>query len=197
MLAYLLHVANSNPWFRDRFYAMKTRILHRYATSDGYDLQELPGKECWSCHGSGTYYHLSGDEDTCWKCDGLGWYRRPRWTVLQRWQLGRYSFHEPTKSGHGSAPLDFKPPRNLILGYVKHRDYTTRRVLLATLLIALIFDRELARMAAPELIARLPIGYPLLQRYRYRRRCARCRRRQWFSRDRVCSKCETDPDVPF
>lgn len=201
MLAYLLHVANSDPWFRDRFYAMKARILRRYATPDGHDLQEIPGKECWSCYGSGAYVHYSGDEDTCRKCDGIGWYRQPRWTKLQRWKLGRYSFHEPIGSGYGLAPLrDWNTPgaRNVILGYVRHRDYTTRRVLLATLLLALIFDRELARLIFPELIDRLTIGYPKLQRFNHRR-CAICRRGWRWHRGNyyVCSKCANDPDVPF
>lgn len=196
MLAYLLHVANSDPWFRDRFYAMKTRILHRFARTDGHDIQELPGAQCWSCHGGGVYYHISGDTDQCWKCDGTGWYRQPRWTRLQRWKLGRYSFHEPIDSGYGSPPIKLETPRAVILGYVRHRDYTTRRVLLATLLLALIFDRGLARLIVPELISRLPIGYPILQRYG-RHRCAVCKRRQWLRRDRVCRKCATDPDVPF
>ena len=95
MIARLLHIANSAPPTnkakRERFYAMKQRILRWFGREDGYDLQQIDGKQCWSCGGTGGYY----TEHDCYKCGGDGWYKSPVWITLKRWKFGRYTFHEP------------------------------------------------------------------------------------------------------
>lgn len=183
MLARLLHIANSAPLDRERFYAMKTRILQRFATQDGVDLQELPGKPCWSCDGSGTFYHLySGDADTCWKCDGSGWFQSPRYVTLQRWRLGRFVFHQPIDRGY-RKPIGIRPTA-VIVGYVTHRVYPLSGVRWATLLLGLCFDRGLAILAWNDIyrswwIVRVS-----------GRRCIDCQRRIWSTRRWRCRVCE-------
>ena len=56
MIGRLLHIANSYPEAVDkkRFYAMKDRILRRYGRRDGFDIQHVAGKKCWSCDGTGV-----------------------------------------------------------------------------------------------------------------------------------------------
>ena len=73
---------------------MKSRILRRFGTVDGYDLQHIPGKQLLeTVTGTGMFEHWSGDRGDCYRCGGNGWYRDPRWVVLDRWKLG--SVHVP------------------------------------------------------------------------------------------------------
>ncbi len=184
MLARLLHIANSSPLDKERFYAMKSRILHRFASKDGTDLQELPGKPCWSCDGTGIFTHIySGDEDECHKCYGDGWFKRPCYVTLQRWRMGRFVFHEPIDRCWGRPPVGLKQTKT-IKGYVEHRRYSYRQVRWATLLLALCFDWPLASLTWNDIyrcwwIVRMTT-----------RRCIDCKRRLWSTRRWKCRACE-------
>lgn len=184
MLAWLLHIANSSPIDKEAFYPVKTRILKRFAIKDGTDLQELAGKRCWSCDGSGIFvHHYSGDEDYCHKCGGNGWYKSPCYVTLQRWELGRYVFHEPIDRKY-CAPPSGLIVRSIVTGYVQHRHYSFRAVRWATLTIGLIFDRDLARIAWREIYHR----WWIVQLYR--KRCMDCKRHLWRRRGFRCKACE-------
>lgn len=117
-LAYLLWLANSNPptCGRREFYAVKDRILRRWGRRDperSHDWQYLE-RECWTCEGTGRY------EDTgrmCRKCGGTGVYEAV-WVKLERWRLGRYSFHRPVDRRH-SRPEE---PCVILKGRIPHAD---------------------------------------------------------------------------
>ena len=134
ILGKLLHIANGYPHClgdHEAFYEMKHNLLMWFGNGDGYDLQHFPGKGCFACggtetnRGSGIYvgYHTcSGDEwqDTCNRCWGSGWYRRPRWIVLNRWRLDRFTFHTPGQI-HYEEP-DAGTTRKRINGFIEHRN---------------------------------------------------------------------------
>jgi hypothetical protein len=142
ILSYLLWLANSKPPMtnRDGFYAMKSRLLRRYGTRDGTDLQEIPGKPCFNCNGTGLT--LGGYRAwTCRKCDGTGDYRAGFWCQLERWRLGGRVFHIP-------GPRLYKRPDGLVsfTGYVQHSAYVSYSAATeAAMWLALAFDRPLFR----------------------------------------------------
>lgn len=149
MIGKLLHIANSYPSAidKERFYAMKSRILQRWGTPDGRDIQHIEGKQCWTCYGSGIYvgiYWISGDEwqDTCNRCFGSGWFKSPVWVVLERYRIGNFVFHQPTDRLY-KAPESLEPT-NQIEGYIEHRDYGWRKPIWAAIVLGLIFDWKLA-----------------------------------------------------
>lgn len=142
MIARLLHIANSCPPAskarRDRFYAMKSRILNWFGTEDGYDLQYIEGKRCWSCEGTGGLYEPHG----CWKCGGDGWFKPPVWILLKRWKFGGYSFHEPLQRYY-RKPEMHEHAKPMIVGYVEHVSYPWEKVQRARFILALLFDWKL------------------------------------------------------
>lgn len=119
-LATLLHLANSQPpWqFKREFYAIKERLLKRYGTPDDADVQHLPGKQCWTCDGTGLYSKYS----ECRKCWGTGWYLSPVWVCLDRYRWGKYVFHMPGEVSYTKP----EPDITRIFGYVEHRGYGKR-----------------------------------------------------------------------
>lgn len=148
----LLHVANSYPDAVDKeaFYRMKTIILKRLGTRDGFDIQHFEGKICWSCHGTGVYmgsHTYSGDtwHDICDHCVN-GWYKRPVWVVLDRYRLGGFVFHQPAERLYEEPPESPSQSR-LINGYIKHRDYGFEKPRRACLMLAAIFDWRMLRDA--------------------------------------------------
>lgn len=188
MLSLLLHIANSSPIDKELFYAMKTRILQRFARDDGLDLQVLPGKHCWGCDGSGLYYHTySGDADECYRCGGSGWYRWPTYVTLRRWRLGPRVFHQPIDRCYGTMPIGLVP-KVQIEGYVTHRRYSFRAVRWSTLTLGLIFDRRLAGIAAHDIYRRWWIVRLTA------RRCIDCRRKIWSTIRWRCLLCQRIAD---
>ena len=160
MIGKLLHIANSSASTVDKraFYAMKERILRSYGTLDGYDIQFIPGKICFSCEGSGVYvgYHtFSGDqwEDTCNRCFGTGYFKDPVWVVLDRYRLGSFVFHCPQERLRKEPdPQDVPATVKRINGYVSHKHYGYRKVVWATLLLAIRFrDAPLWRRCVSQL----------------------------------------------
>ncbi|MDE2010253.1 MAG: hypothetical protein KGJ09_09290 [Candidatus Omnitrophica bacterium] len=123
LLARLLHLANSDPPFNRReFYNLKDRLLRKYGTFHGHDLQIIT-KECW---GERHYF----DDDSydfvqepcgpqCRRCGGTGIFDQ-RWVRLERWQWGKYLFHIP--AGDTRKKPD-SPPESWIKGVIKHQDY--------------------------------------------------------------------------
>lgn len=125
ILPTLLHYANRAS--RDeRFYAIKTKILQKYAQADGSDIQYIHGKSCYSCGGTGVYKRYDNygqpDHDACWNCYN-GWYKRPKWVVLRRYKFGKYIFHQPVSTHYSqeSIPPEMKIAHGIIDGYVEHK----------------------------------------------------------------------------
>lgn len=173
VLSKVLQVANSwpNASSQDEFYAMKRRILERFGTPCGIDIQSLDGKICHSCEGSGTFYHYSGDSDYCYRCDGSGWYKPPSYVELQRVQIGKVVFHSPLKRvyHHGDKHV----PRASINGYIEHRSHNPDLVLWAHLMLGLLFDRNVAKTAWKRLVSHSRVCRFLT------RRCAYCKKHLW------------------
>jgi len=192
MIGRLLHIANSYPNAvdKERFYAMKERILKRYGEPDGSDVQHIPGKECWSCGGTGVLWEPGG----CYKCMGDGWFKRPVWIVLNRFRLGRFTFHVPRERSY-EEPI---PNVTRITGYVTHPDYGYRKTEWACIALGLIFDRSLGWKGLCEKWDQ--------QRWLrgIRRRCVDCNRHTWYWRKWRCNHCQRlvdagrlDEEVPF
>lgn len=141
----LLHRANSYAqWIdKDSFYELKFAILEQRGTPDGFDVQFFPGKDCWSCDGSGTFYHTySGDPATCYKCGGSGWYHHPKWIQLPRWRFGRFVFHSVGPIAYHRDDADaWGEPAERFRGFVSHRDYSYRQQKIAHVLLGLCCDR--------------------------------------------------------
>lgn len=119
LLATLLHYANSSAPAvgTERFYALKSFLLRRYARFGGHDMQEIR-KECWG------YWNSYGDDPvgcqgaSCRKCRGTGIYDI-RWHRLERWEWCGYLFHVPS----GSTSVPCSPDQVTIRGRIEHRDY--------------------------------------------------------------------------
>lgn len=140
LIGTLLHLANANPPFlaREEFYCLKTRLLRRYGQRAGMDIQHLVD-QCWSCSGTGTFTHASGDKEGCWKCNGSGVYRQ-RWVKLERWTLGGRVFHVPvceTTEVRVHAAWEVT-----IEGRIQHRYYRHRQPEEAALWLFLLFDQR-------------------------------------------------------
>lgn len=126
ILSTLLHHANRETK-ADEFYKIKDRILTRYGTVVGYDVQFIEGKKCHSCNGTGQFKKLNQygfvyDIDSCWHCI-RGWYKRPTWVLLQRIRFGKYIFHKPIEKKYGKAnPFinECGVNKNAIDGYIDH-----------------------------------------------------------------------------
>lgn len=189
MIGRLLHVANSYPGCIDkrRFYAMKDRILSRFGIEDGFDIQHIEGKQCWSCDGTGGLWEPGG----CWRCLD-GWYKRPVWVTLQRYKLGRYTFHLPRERSYEKP----EPDVTRITGYVEHPDYGYDKPRWATILLGLVFDRELANEGIRDVMRRLRLVRVMS------RRCLECRRHLWSTKRWRCRSCQAminrvGEEVPF
>lgn len=181
LLPALLHRANSYPhWIdKDRFYALKQRILTQHGMPDGFDRQYFPGKTCWSCDGTGTFWHYSGTPDVCWKCEGTGWYRWPKWVQLPRWRYGWFVFHSVGQVTHRKEAADeWGIPVHRFDGFVEHSDYTYRQLHVAHVLLGLLCDRSYFAAGL-----RLLWHRTWLHRF-LTHRCMRCRRRLYPIRRR-------------
>lgn len=185
-LGALLHIANSYPGAvnKKRFYAMKTRILERFGKRDGFDIQHIKGKDCWTCEGSGVYvgYHFySGDEwrDTCNRCWGTGWYKQPVWVRLERFDLGGFVFHTPRERLYEEPEGE----HTTMTGYVKHANYGYRKPEWACFLLGIFFDWTLMRSAAIEIARRFRV-VRLVSRH-----CITCKGDVWSLSHWECRHC--------
>ena len=121
ILSWLLHRANRQTKSAE-FYKIKNRILRRYATFIGYDVQFIEGKKCFACDGTGNYVYYVDDDfeeeeyiTECKRCH-KGWYKRPTWNILSRFKFGGYIFHQPFERAY-KAPEISQP---FIKGYIEH-----------------------------------------------------------------------------
>lgn len=120
-----MFMANSEgvkqPW-----YALKDKLCKRFGVNDGYDVQFIEGKKCYSCRGTGIYhkhYHGEWIADECYNCCGTGMYKDDRYIVLERIKVGRYIFHRPQKDTAISwtKPLAPEIPTSVTInGYIDH-----------------------------------------------------------------------------
>lgn len=129
ILSYLLHHANRETK-AEGFYKIKDKILSRYGTVVGYDVQFIEGKKCNSCGGLGyhnKYSWPSGevyDTADCYHCWG-GWYKHPTWVLLQRIQFGKYIFHKPIQRERRLKnpflkECGWRVSDGIIEGYIEH-----------------------------------------------------------------------------
>ena len=120
LLARLLHYANASPpMMRAEFYALKERLLRKYGTLDGGDVQEIR-KECWgprAWRDEWGDYDYRGCSKDCTRCGGTGVFDI-RWVWLERWRWGKYVFHRP--AGETRIPNDAPIT---IRGRIQHPDY--------------------------------------------------------------------------
>jgi hypothetical protein len=189
MLGRLLHIANTAPADRERFYAMKDRILKRFGRCGDLVLQAIPGKDCWTCDGTGLFEHYSGDKEYCQRCCGTGWFKHPVYVTLEEWTIAKYKFLRPIQrsprvptwfqelldSGNETAPS--------IEGYVTHTFYPHRKIRRATLLLSVVFDRSLFSVELGDEFR----SWAIVQAWR--RRCWDCKCHMWWSRAGICSRC--------
>jgi len=202
MIARLLHYANADPPYATRqdFYRLKTELLERYAKQDGFDVQHIPGKVCWSCNGTGGVYER-GD---CYRCMGDGWYRRPRWIMLERFRFGRYIFHVPRE-------IRFQQPMLVdIEGYIRHPHYgalSAEAVLWLYLLCRkwrLFWQQLRSCESFRPRIYKHPLSW--IGTILAVQRCQHCGRYLWRRREcKVCKQVrievakalDCDPEIPF
>lgn len=190
LLRVLLHLANSDPPTvgRREFYALKDRLLDRYATRVGAEIQEIEQP----CYGWGRQ---GCDGHDCPKCGGTGIWERV-WVLLHRYRWGRYVFHRP---GQRSWT---RPPHVHIRGRIQHRRYG--RAAAEAALWLYIFTGEWALLAL-SLRASRRFGWwlwPLLNLQRVvfevaQSRRARRNRRDWALIRAEREVCDPDADLPF
>lgn len=149
-LADQLHYANAVAGFAE-FYAVKDRVLKRWGSLVGHDLQLFEGKPCWNCNSrdaaTGDWRPVavmpegwSPDTHECYRCSDSGWYRYPAYVVLERYVFGGHVFHRPLARpvAYVNGPPEV-PARLVIRGRIEKRGYG-RKSANAVLLLMLLFD---------------------------------------------------------
>lgn len=141
ILGFLLHLANRDVDLitKDKFYPIKNRILLKYGTRVGEEIQHIR-KECHSCDATGIYRSEYKPKETCWSCDGTGIYEQ-YWTRLDKYKLGKWYFHNPTKRQYEYEPLFEGVALPVIKGYIHHDRPKYRLGREAMLWLFLIYDR--------------------------------------------------------
>jgi len=130
VLSWLLFHANKGS-NNQEFYKIKNALLEEYGVLLGTEIQEITGKSCYSCNGTGTY-RGSYYSELCYNCIGTGFYKEPFWTVLQKYYFGTYYFHKPLKK------LNEKPEGMVsIKGYIHKTE--SEYTLLSRLLLGMYF----------------------------------------------------------
>lgn len=133
-LSWLLWLANSDMGScgnRERAYAIKERILRRWARLVGDDFQYIK-RECYGCDGTGEYSSF----EECHRCNGTGIYDT-KWIRLERWDLGGRIFHRPTGR---IMSRDVPDGANIIRGVIRHESVDSIVANEALLWLAFIFD---------------------------------------------------------
>ena len=116
-IAVLMHMAN-HAVFPQPFYGVKRKLCEAHGKRDGYDLQLIPEKKCWTCDGTGRY-HNGVSAVMCRKCAGCGVYEQPIGVELERWRVGEYLFHNPVRSGGWDSIKKQNPLSNTIHGLIQ------------------------------------------------------------------------------
>jgi hypothetical protein len=140
ILGWLLHLANRDVgiFYKEQFYAIKKKLLLKYGTYLGEEIQHIR-KECYSCDSTGIFKCDWKLSETCFNCRGTGVYEQ-YWTRLDKYKLGRYTFHNPTKRQYEYEPLFEKIELPLIIGYIHHKSPKYRMGTEAKLWLFLIYD---------------------------------------------------------
>lgn len=140
ILGRLLHLANRdvNFYCKEQFYAIKKNILTKYGTKIGEDIQHIR-KECYSCNSTGTFRCDWKYAEPCFRCDGTGIYEE-YWTRLDKYKLGNYEFHNPTKRQGVYNPLFEGIALPVITGYIHHKAPKHRMGAEAMYWLFLIYD---------------------------------------------------------
>lgn len=121
MLGWLLHLANRDMKMscKEQFYAVKKTLLIKYGTKLGEEIQHIR-KECRSCDATGVFKCEWKQREVCFSCNGSGVYEE-YWTRLDKYKLGNYSFHNPTKRQYVYNPLFEQIALPIIIGYINHK----------------------------------------------------------------------------
>ena len=154
IIGWLLHYANRDIPFlaRSQFYKLKTRLLLKYATKTGTDIQHIK-KECYHCGGTGTFKCDWKLPEPCWRCMGSGVYDE-FWSRLDKYNLGKWYFHNPVEIMYVYEPLFEGEALPMIEGYIHHKTPKYRLGKECALWLFLLFDRksfrkELGRTGSP------------------------------------------------
>ncbi len=153
-VGWLLHNANRDIPFlaKSQFYELKTRLLKKYATKVGTDIQHIK-KDCWSCDSTGVFKSEWKMPEPCWSCYGTGVYEE-FWTRLDKYKLGKWYFHNPVERMYKYEPLFEGESLPIIEGYIHHKAPKYRLGKECALWLFLLFDRksfwkELGRTGSP------------------------------------------------
>jgi hypothetical protein len=149
VLGFLVHYANTDPLDKENFYRIKDKILRRFGTPVGNDLQLLEGVRCNRCV-NGRYWHWIYDShcygwEQCWQCSGTSWFKPRRYVLLKKYRLGRWYFHRPVSSFEDYkfkfvVPFFFR--NKYIDGYIDHSNYYGWLSWECCLWLYLMFDIE-------------------------------------------------------
>jgi len=142
ILGWLLHLANRDVsiYSKEQFYTIKKNLLTKYGTKLGEEIQHIR-KECHSCNSTGIFRCTWKQKETCWSCNGTGIYQE-YWTRLDKYKLGNYTFHNPTKRQHEYEPLFEQIALPVITGYIHHKSPKYRLGAEAMYWLFLIYDRK-------------------------------------------------------
>jgi hypothetical protein len=129
LLSWLLRHANAHPpaTRSKEFYALKDRLLRRYAAHVGSDVQRIAAP-CWG------RYPGPCEGDRCPRCGGTGVYAE-RFIALERWNFAGRIFHRPVGPARSREVT--------IEGRIEHRGVAYRTAQEAALWLALLCDRRL------------------------------------------------------
>lgn len=211
VLACLLHYSNADPpHWRKAFYDIKNRLLRRYGTFRGHELQEIR-KECWGPrewdHGWCEWKYLGCAGKTCIACDGTGLFDI-RWVRLERWEWCGYVFHRPDGDTRIQPNPENEGYKRRIIGRIEHPEYgrKPREAVLWLLLLtgewrrlwyALSTSRSCGRHLWPLLnVQAVTMEVSMFLSWR---RCY-CGRRYptWGTGWQICKRCRNRPvETPF
>lgn len=210
LIVRLLHLANADNHgvLRTDFYALKQRLCERYGRCRGHDIQVIR-KECW-----GTNWDDRGFDDdghipcgpTCRRCGGTGIFDI-RWVCLERWEVGKYTFHRPIDSTRRQPEGD---PARWIQGRIDHPHYGLKSAEARLWLYLLCGEFRLLWRAMKSSSYCYPRFWPMLNLQRivmntamklHRKKCW-CGKRffTWGSGWQICKKCRTRKSaeaIPF
>lgn len=123
ILGFLLHHANRN-YRSPEFYAIKSKIIGKYGSLVGIDIQHLEGVKCTNCSGTGVHhYDYHGFPVECHSCWN-GWYKPKAWVILYKYVIGNYSFHQPIQKFY-----HYPTCQEFVNTMVSDRNYLDEKVL--------------------------------------------------------------------
>lgn len=121
IIGFLLQLANRDVDLvtKDKFYPLKQSLLKKYGKRIGEEIQHIK-KECYSCDGTGIFSCDWKQPEKCWSCCGSGIFEQ-YWTRLERYKIGKWYFHNPTKKQFFYDPLFEGVSLPVIQGYIHHK----------------------------------------------------------------------------